>query len=113
MAEKTCWLLFTYAMKRIDKYKPKITKICETMPIKRLDLFGSILNKNYTSESDIDVLVLFEQNKDIDLFNNYFELKEKLEEIFNRPVDLVIDKIFRNPYFRKSVEKTRQIIYER
>jgi hypothetical protein len=25
----------------------------------------------------------------------------------------VIDKNFRNPYFRKSVEKTRQIIYER
>ncbi len=100
-------------MKRIEEYKPKITKICEAMPIIRLGLFGSILNDNYTSESDIDILVLFEQNKDIDLFNNYFELKEKLEEIFNRPVDLVIDKNFRNPYFKKSVEKTRQIIYER
>jgi hypothetical protein len=53
-------------MERIEKYKPKIAKICETMPIVRLGLFGSILNDNYTSESDIDVLVLFEQNKDID-----------------------------------------------
>jgi len=83
------------------------------MPIKRLGLFGSILDENYTSESDVDVLVLFEQTKDIDLFNNYFELKEKLEEIFRRPVDLVIDKNFRNPYFKKSIAKTRQIIYER
>lgn len=102
-----------YAMKRIEKHKPKIKKICETLPIKRLGLFGSILNENYTSKSDIDVLVLFEQNKDIDLFNDYFELKDKLEEMFNRPVDLVIDKNFRNPYFKKTVEKTRQIIYER
>lgn len=100
-------------MKIIENYKPKITKICEAMPIKRLGLFGSILNDNYNSESDIDVLVLFEENKDIDIFNNYFELKEKLEEIFNRRVDLVIDKNFRNPYFKKSIEKTRQIIYER
>lgn len=97
-------------MKRIEKYKPEITKICEMIPIKRLGLFGSILNEQYTPESDIDILVLFDQNEDIDLFNNYFELKEKLEEIFNRPTDLVIDKNFRNPYFKKSVEKTRQII---
>lgn len=97
----------------MENYRHKIKEICETLPIKRLGLFGSVLNENYTSESDIDVLVLFDKKTDIDLFDNYFKLKEELEEIFHRRVDLVIDKNFRNPYFQKSVEKTREIIYER
>lgn len=100
-------------MNNIEKYQHEIAKICEEFPIKRLGLFGSVLNANYNSESDIDILVLFDKKADIDLFDNYFKLKEKLEEIFLRRVDLVIDKDFRNPYFQKSVEKTRKIIYER
>ncbi len=100
-------------MKNIEKYQPQIKKICESFPVKRLGLFGSVLNENFTSESDIDVLVVFEKKTDIDLFSAYFELKEKLEEIFHNSIDLVIEKNFRNPYFRESVEKTRKIIYER
>lgn len=100
-------------MENIEQYQKQIKKICETLPIKRLGLFGSLLSKKFTPESDIDVLVVFEQKTDIDFFSSYFELKEKLEEIFHKPIDLVIDKNFKNPYFRKSVEKTRKIIYER
>ena len=40
-------------------------------------------------------------------------IKEKLEDFFNRPVDLVIDKKFKNPYFDKSVNNNRETIYER
>lgn len=76
-------------------------------------MFGSVLNKNFSPDSDIDVLVVFDESRDMDLFNAYFDLKEKLEEIFKRTVDLVIDRKFRNPYFRESVENTREIIYER
>ncbi len=100
-------------MKNVEKYQHQIIKICESFPVKRLGLFGSVLGQHFTFESDIDVLVVFDKEADIDLFNTYFELKEKLEEIFHRSIDLVIDKNFRNPYFRESVEKTRKIIYER
>jgi len=100
-------------MKNLDNYQHQIVKICESFPVKRLGLFGSILGEHFTSKSDIDVLVVFDPKADIDLFSTYFELKEKLEEIFNRSIDLVIDKNFSNPYFRESVEKTRKIIYER
>jgi hypothetical protein len=36
-----------------------------------------------------------------------------LKSVFNREVDLVVDKPFRNPVFRETVEKTRMRIYER
>jgi len=97
----------------LSKLKPEIERLCKVMPIKRLGLFGSVLTENFAPGSDVDVLVVFDSDKKIDLFDKYFELKEQLERIFGRPVDLIVDKPFRNPIFRKSVEKTRTVIYER
>ena len=97
----------------IKKIKPEIERLCRTLPVKRLGLFGSALTQNFSKGSDVDVLVIFDSGENIDLFDKYFELKEKLEEIFKRNVDLVVDKKFRNPVLRKSIDKTRTIIYER
>ncbi len=100
-------------MINLEQYYNEIKHICDSLPVKRLGLFGSVLNKKFTSESDIDVLVLFDEKQEMDLFDNYFKLKEKLEEVFHRQVDLVIDKDFENPFFKKSIEQSREIIYER
>ena len=96
----------------IKKIKPEIERLCRTLPVKRLGLFGSALTRNFSKGSDVDVLVIFDSGENIDLFDKYFELKEKLEEIFKRNVDLVVDKKFRNPVLRQSIDKTRTIIYE-
>ena len=72
-----------------------------------------MLNDNFNNDSDVDILVVFERRKNIDYFDKYFELKEKLEGILNRSVDLVIDREFKNPYFQKVVNRTRRVIYER
>jgi len=96
-----------------SEFKSEIERVCRTLPVKRLGLFGSALTCDFTSDSDIDVLVVFDSDEKVDLFDKYFELKEQLTKIFNRNIDLVIDKPFRNPIFRESVEKTRTIIYER
>lgn len=95
------------------KLKPEIERVCRSLPVKRLGFFGSALTRNFAPNSDVDVLVTFELDENIDLFDKYFELKEQLEEIFEREVDLVMDKPFRNPVFRESVEKTKSLIYER
>jgi predicted nucleotidyltransferase len=97
----------------IEKVKPEIRKICRRLPVKRLGLFGSALSRKFSQDSDVDVLVVFDSGKDIDLFDKYFELKERLEEIFKREVDLVIDREFRNPVLRESISRTRTVIYER
>lgn len=97
----------------IEKIKPEIERLCRRLPIKRLGLFGSSLSRKFSENSDIDVLVVFDSGKNTDLFDKYFELKERLEKIFERDVDLLVDKKFRNPVLRESIEKTRTIIYER
>ena len=96
----------------IEKIKPEIERVCRRLPVKRLGLFGSALSQNFSRSSDIDVLVIFDSGEDIDLFDKYFELKEQLEEIFKQEVDLVVDKKFKNPIFRESVDRTRIVIYE-
>lgn len=97
----------------IEKVKPEIEQVCRRLPVKRLGLFGSALTPNLSQKSDIDVLVIFDSDENIDLFDKYFELKEQLEIIFKRNVDLVVDKKFKNQVLRESVERTRTVIYER
>jgi predicted nucleotidyltransferase len=41
----------------------------------------------------------------------FFGLKEGLEELFGRPVDLVSAASIRNPFFRQSVERTKALLY--
>jgi predicted nucleotidyltransferase len=95
------------------KIRPEIESICRKLPVKRLGLFGSVLTDKFSPESDVDVLVAFEADEKIDYFSKYFELKEQLGRLFNREIDLVIEKPFRNPVFRAAVEKSRTVVYER
>ena len=97
----------------IEKFKPAIEQVCRRLPVKRLGLFGSALTPNFSQSSDVDVLVIFDSGENIDLFDKYFELKEYLEKIFKRKVDLVVDKNFKNPIFKETVDRTRTVIYER
>jgi len=83
------------------------------LSVKRLGLFGSVLTRNFGPDSDVDVLVVFDMDDGSDLFNKYFELKERLEKVFGRDVDLIVDKPSKNPVFKDSVEKTRTVLYER
>ena len=101
------------AMIDLEEISPKINQICRNLPVKKLGLFGSAVTDNFSQNSDVDVLVVFDRDQNINLFNAYFDLKEQLEEVFGRDVDLVVDKRFRNPIFRESVEKTRVTVYEK
>jgi predicted nucleotidyltransferase len=97
----------------IEKIKPEIERVCRRLPVKRLGLFGSAVRLDFSEDSDIDVLVIFDSGENVDLFDKYFELKEQLEEIFKRQVDLVVDRKFKNPVLAESIKRTRTIIYER
>jgi len=99
-------------MSIIDQNMDKIRKLCEQHYVSQLSVFGSILTDKFTKNSDIDLLVDF---SNIDLQNyadNYFSLKQALEEIFRRQVDLLEDKAIRNPYLRQSIVASKRLLYE-
>jgi uncharacterized protein len=98
-------------MNEIEKNIGIIRELCLKHKVYRLFVFGSVLTKKFNRKSDIDLLVDF---KDVDLYDyadNYFDLKEALEKIFNRDVDLLEDKAIKNPYLRQSIDSSKKLIY--
>ena len=89
----------------------EILGICKKYEVKKLSVFGSFLTSGFNNNSDIDLLVTFGNKKVKGSFDRYFSLKEDLELLFNRQVDLVCEEQIQNPYFNTSVEQTKQVLY--
>ncbi len=98
-------------MLNLKKYNHKIKTICSELNLKKLDIFGSAITDNFNLNSDIDIIVEFNDNENENLFDKYFELKFKLENLFKRKVDIVIEKSLKNPFFKQSLEQTRRNLY--
>jgi hypothetical protein len=98
-------------MNIIEKNIDKIRELCKKHKVANLFVFGSVLTDRFTKGSDIDCIVDF---KDVDLYDyadNYFDFKFSLEDILNRDVDLLEDKAVKNPYLRKSIDSSKQLVY--
>ncbi|MCX6233202.1 MAG: nucleotidyltransferase domain-containing protein [Bacteroidetes bacterium] len=88
-----------------------LQELCKKYDVKTLYVFGSVCTDSFTNNSDIDILISF---KDISIekyTDNYFELHHKLEELFNRKIDLLTENSLSNPYFIESIEETKQLLY--
>ena len=73
--------------------------------------FGSVLTTKFNSESDIDLIVEFQPLDVLDYADNYYDLKFSLESILKRQIDLLEEKAIKNPYFRKTINQNKQLIY--
>ncbi len=91
----------------------EVARLCERYGVERLDLFGSAAGEGFDiGDSDLDFVVAFERRNPPELFDRYFSLKEDLEDLFGRGVDLVMEgAIGRNPHFAESVAETRAPLY--
>ena len=96
-------------MINLEPFRADIEIICRELGLQRLDLIGSAARNDFSEASDIDILVTFEDDED--LFDRYFSLKERLEDLFKRKVDVIEDRAIRNPFFRKSVNRDRVKVY--
>ena len=85
----------------LEKLNQHSSEILDRLGAKHLSLFGSAARDELRDESDIDVLVEFERAA---TFDGYFDLKEFLEQLLGRRVDLVTEKGLK-PRARKHVEK--------
>jgi len=100
-------------MNLIEENRKQLSDLCEMHKVKELYLFGSILTNDFNEFSDIDMLIQFYQVDLMEYFDNYMDFKEKLEELFHRPIDLVENQSIKNPIFRNVVDRQKQLIYER
>ena len=95
----------------IEERKAQVQELCKRYRVRTLYVFGSAARDAMTDESDIDLLVDFQDPVIPGYANRYFGLLEGLEDLFARPIDLVVERAIRNPYFRESVEESRVLLY--
>ena len=96
----------------ITQRRAEIEEICRRFRVRRLELFGSAAaGHDRPGESDLDFLVEFESLPPGEYADAYFGLRESLEALSGRAVDLIVPSAIRNPYFRQSVERTKMLLY--
>jgi Predicted nucleotidyltransferases len=96
----------------IEGVRPRIALLCRQFHVRRLDVFGSAARGDFDPEhSDIDFLVEFEPGNPLAGLEGYFGLREALEALLSRKVDLVAASRVENPYLRRSIEESRRTVY--
>jgi len=98
----------------IDQHRDEVAALCRRAGARRLDAFGSAVRADFDPQSsDLDFLVEFDDVPHAAYAKAYFALKDGLESLFGRPVDLVTGSSLANPCFRDRVNAGRQTVYAR
>jgi len=100
-------------MNNLNISQEKLSLLCKKYLIKELSLFGSALRIDFDEDSDIDLLVTFEDKTKYSLFD-IVRVKEDFEKLFDRPVDIVNRKAIeksKNSYRKKAILDTAKVIY--
>ena len=100
-------------MNFIQNYSKEILNLCKEHKVKSLYAFGSVLTDKFNNDSDVDLIVDFENLDVLEYGDNYYRLKFSLESILKRSIDLLEEKAIKNPYFRKTLNQNKVLIYER
>jgi len=95
----------------LDTYKYQIKQLCYKHKVKYLFAFGSVLTRDFSDLSDVDLLVDINSNDPLDYAENYFDLKFKLEDLLKRKIDLLEERGIRNQYLKESIDKSKRLIY--
>lgn len=96
-------------MRRVEIPRDELAAYCRRNHIRRLALFGSVLREDFGPESDVDVLVEFEEGHVPGL--RFFRLQRELGDLFGRSVDLHTPGSL-SPYFREQVLEEAAVQYD-
>lgn len=88
-----------------------IKKLCEEHKVRIFSAFGSVTRDDFGNDSDIDFVVDFEEDDPFKYSDLYFQLKEKLENLLKRQIDLIEVRGIKNTFFRKELDETKILIY--
>ena len=94
-----------------DNYKTRIKTICRANKVKTLFVLGSVLTSGFIGNSDISFIADIDSSDPIDYADHYFALKFSLEDLLNRPIDLLENKAIKNRFLLQQTEQTKSLVY--
>jgi len=95
---------------KLEIPREAIAGFCRKWRVKQLAIFGSALRDDFGPESDVDVLVELQPNHGLNLYD-WVDMIEELQAIFGRKVDLVAKGGLRNPFRRREILRTAEVVY--
>lgn len=97
----------------IDQNMEAIRELCRRHGVARLEVFGSASGGAFDPDhSDVDFLIEFPPGCDFGQWmDRYLNLKDGLEKLLGREVDLVELKSVRNPFRLHTIHKSREVVY--
>ena len=91
---------------------PELKIVCERYCVKELYGFGSLVTGEMTAESDLDFMVRFDEMLPIaGAFDRYIDLQDALASLYQRRVDLLTLKPFRNHIFQAEIDRSKILLY--
>lgn len=96
---------------QIEVPQEQIEAFCRKWKVKEFALFGSVLTEEFRPDSDLDVMISFEQDVE---YNSAMrsEMKGELEELFGgRNIDLVRKQSIANPFIRYHALTHKLVVY--
>ncbi|WP_029037601.1 nucleotidyltransferase family protein [Salinimicrobium xinjiangense] len=103
-------------MKIKDSVRAKLlefTTLCRLYNVKNLYAFGSATTDQFDENtSDIDLLIEIDENDPLERGEKLLAVWDKLEEFFQRKVDLLTQTSVKNPILRKNIDATKVLIYD-
>jgi uncharacterized protein len=95
---------------RLHVTRDAIEAFCRKWNIVEFSLFGSVLREDFREDSDVDVLVVYGEPRQYGL-ERWFAIREEIEQLLGRKVDLIQKKLLKNPYSRANILKTHRVVY--
>lgn len=90
----------------------KLTAICKKHFVTNLFLFGSAVTDSFKSSSDLDFAVLFSKKlTPLEHGDAFFSLKDDLEDLFAREIDLISYRSVKNAIFKRELDETKIELY--
>jgi uncharacterized protein len=98
--------------KLVADRRKEIAELCRRFGVRRLELFGSAVRDDFDpARSDLDFVVEYQPGARLGALEAYFGLKEGLEGLLGRPVDLLEPGAVRNPYMKAEIESSRETVF--
>ncbi len=98
----------------IEVHLEAIRALCREFGVSKLELFGSAATEDFDPErSDVDFIVHYPDDYDFGPWlARYFDLRNHLQDLLGRPVDLVMASAIKKPRFIQAANETRQVMFD-
>jgi predicted nucleotidyltransferase len=102
-----------YLKDRLESGISEFKELCLTHNVESLYVFGSATNEKFDeAKSDVDLLIEVGSEDPIERGENLLSIWDKLEDFFQKKVDLLTNSSIKNPVLRQNIDATKVLIYD-